>query len=326
MRILVTGSTGHLGEALVRTLRAANHDVRGIDILPSAHTDRVGSVSDRAFVMAAMAGMDAVIHSATLHKPHVATHTKQDFIDTNVTGTLTLLECAAECGANRFIFTSTTSAFGAALSPEDGMPAAWITEEVRPIPKNIYGTTKTAAEDLCALFHRKHGLSCLVLRTARFFPEEDDNKDVRAVYDDTNAKINEFLFRRVDLEDVVSAHLCALDKAPALGFGRYIISATSPFTREDLADLRRDAANTVRRYVGFDACFDKFGWSMFPSIDRVYVNERARSALGWRPRFDFHRVLEQADRGEPIGSGLARLIGKKGYHPVAFEDGPYPVE
>lgn len=87
-----------------------------------------------------------------------------------------------------FVFTSTTSSFGDTLTPAAGAPAAWITEDVAPSPKNIYGATKTAAEDLCQLFHRNHGLPCIVLRTSRFFPEEDDNAHTAQAYADGNIK------------------------------------------------------------------------------------------------------------------------------------------
>src|SRR5438067_6035395 len=114
-----------------------------------------------------MSGVEAVLHAATLHKPHVATHSRQAFVDTNVTGTLNVLEEAASAGVERLVFTSTTSAFGAALTPPPGHPAAWITEDVIPVPKNIYGVTKIAAEHLCELFHRNQGLPCIILRTWR---------------------------------------------------------------------------------------------------------------------------------------------------------------
>src|SRR4051812_38507547 len=91
MITLITGSAGHLGEALMRTLRDTR-DVIGVDIKPSAYTDHVGSIAERAFVHDAMRGVDTVLHTATLHKPHVATHTRQDFVDTNISGTLNLLE------------------------------------------------------------------------------------------------------------------------------------------------------------------------------------------------------------------------------------------
>ena len=202
-----------------------------------------------------------------------------------------------------------------------------ITEEVTQIPRNIYGLTKAAAEDICQLFYRKHALPCLVLRTSRFFPEEDDDKAAREAYADDNLKMNEFLFRRVDLQDVVAAHLLALNRAPAIGFGRYIISATTPLMRDDLADLRADAVSVVRRRVPeYELEYERRGWKLLPTIDRVYVNDKARRDLGWQPRYDFRFLLECLRSGNDIRSPLARLVGSKGYHGHAFTEGPYPVE
>src|SRR5260370_35554587 len=108
-----------------------------------------------------MQGVDMVLHTATLHKPHIASHTRQDFVDTNVTGTLNLLEEAVSAGVKSFVFTSTTSVFGHALTPPAGAPAAWITEEVVPVPKNIYGLTKLAAENLWEPFQKDTGFRCI---------------------------------------------------------------------------------------------------------------------------------------------------------------------
>jgi nucleoside-diphosphate-sugar epimerase len=323
-RVLVTGSAGHLGEALVRALRAAGRDVAGLDLLPSPFTTTVGSITDRATVRDCLAGVGAVLHTATLHKPHVGSHSRQDFVDTNITGTLTLLQEAVAAGAGSFVFTSTTSTFGRALTPSPGAPAAWITEEVAPVPRNIYGVTKTAAEDLCALIHSGDGLPIVILRTSRFFPEPDDVDAVRNSYPDANVKANEFLYRRADIQDVVDAHLLALDRAPTIGFGRYIVSATTPFTPADLAALRADAPAVVRRlFPDQQAEYARRGWRMFGQIDRVYVNERARVDLGWAPAYDFRRVLDLLKAGEDPRSPLARAVGAKGYHPVST--GPYTV-
>jgi UDP-glucose 4-epimerase len=317
VKILVTGSAGHLGEGLVRVLRADGADAVGLDILASPYTDIVGSIADRATVRAALRAVDAVVHAATLHKPHVGSHSRQEFVDTNITGTLNLLEEAVAAGVDRFVFTSTTSAFGRALTPPPGAPAAWITEDVAPMPRNVYGATKTAAEDLCELIHRDHGLPVLILRTSRFFPEADDRDEVRSAYDDANLKVNELLYRRVDLQDVVDAHRLALDRAPGLGFGRYIISATTPFTRDDLAGLRADAPAVVaRRHPEYERIYADRGWRMFPTIERVYVNRRAREELGWAPRYDFRAALERLAAGEDPRSELARTVGAKGYHAV----------
>jgi UDP-glucose 4-epimerase len=323
-RVLVTGSAGHLGEALTRTLRDAGRDVVGLDRLASPHTDVVASVTDRAAVRRALEGVTAVLHTATLHKPHVGTHSRQDFVDTNVTGTLVLLEEAVAAGVGAFVFTSTTSAFGRALTPGEGAPAAWITEDVVPRPRNIYGATKVAAEELCELVAADHGLPCLVLRTSRFFPEADDSELVRSGYADANAKVNELLYRRADLADVVDAHLAAMDRAPALGFGRYVVSATTPFGPDDLAELQRDAPAVVERlFPGYRDVYEPLGWRMFPRIDRVYVNDRARTDLGWRPRYDFAVALDLLRSGRPVGSRLASDVGAKGYHEVST--GPYTV-
>ncbi len=317
MRVLVTGSSGHLGEALVRVLRAEGIEVVGLDVLESAHTSAVGSIADRAFVRRSMAGMDAVLHAATLHKPHVGSHTRQDFVDTNITGTLNLLEEAVAAGVQSFVFTSTTSAFGRALSPGPSEPAAWIDEAVAHVPRNIYGATKTAAEDLCELVHRDHGLPCLILRTSRFFPEGDDRDDIRNGYPDANVKLNELLYRRGDIEDMASAHRLALERAGEIGFGRYIVSATTPFARDDLAELRADAPTVVRRlFPDYEEIYAERGWSMFPSIDRVYDNARAREELGWSPRWDFRHALDLVAAGEEPRSELAVTVGMKGYHDV----------
>jgi len=316
MKILVTGSSGHLGEALMRTLAHGPHEAVGVDILRSPYTHIQGSLADRAVVDACMKGVDVVMHAATLHKPHVATHRRQDFVDTNITGTLNLLEAAVVNRVRSFIFTSTTSTFGDALTPPPGSPAVWITESVVPIPKNIYGATKVAAEDLCQLFHRDQKLPCLVLRTSRFFPEEDDLAERRAAFEEANLKANEFLYRRVDIEDVVTAHLLAMEKAPALGFGKFIITATTPFLREDAKELGVDAAAVLRRRVpGYEAIYARIGWKMLPTLDRVYDNERARTLLGWAPKYDFERVLHAVASDIDPRSELARLVGSKGYHP-----------
>lgn len=314
MRVLVTGSAGHLGEALVRVLGSEGFEVVGLDIRPSTHTHLVGSIADRSVVRESMTGVDAVLHTATLHKPHVATHVRQAFIDTNLTGTLNLLEESLVAGGKCFVLTSTTSVYGRALVPPEGAPAAWITEEVAPVPKNIYGATKRAAEDLVELVHREEGLSGVILRTSRFFAEPDDRPEVRASYPDANIKANELLYRRVDLADVVEAHLAALRRAASLGFGRYVISATTPFGPGDLSELRTDAPAVVRRYFpDVEAIYGQAGWKLFSTIERVYVNARARTELGWAPRYDFGRVLEALAAGEDPRSPLAVEVGAKGY-------------
>ncbi|HZU88004.1 MAG TPA: NAD(P)-dependent oxidoreductase [Stellaceae bacterium] len=314
MKILVTGSSSHLGEALVRLSRDLGHEVVGLDIRDGRFTTHLGSIADRACVAHCLTGVQWIFHAAALHRPHIDMCSRQAFVDVNVTGTLLLLEQAAAARVEAFVFTSTTSVFGDALVPPADAPAAWITEEVTPVPRNIYGVTKAAAEDLCQLFHRNQGLPCIVLRTSRFFPEEDLDAAVRTAYAADNIRVSEYLYRRVDLADAASAHLSAAARAPALGFRRYIVSATTPFLPADLPDLRRDAPLAVRRRVpDYEAEYARRGWTMVPYIDRVYVNARARNELGWQPRYDFQFLIDRLRAGEDPRSPLARLVGAKGY-------------
>lgn len=314
--ILVTGSSGHLGEALVRVLREQGRDPVGLDRKPGPYTGITGDIADRALVRDVLSGgFTAVLHAATLHKPHVGSHSRQEFIDANITGTLNLLEESVETSVQAFVYTSTTSAFGRALVPATGEPAAWITEDVPGIARNIYGATKTAAEDLCQLAAADDGLPVIVLRTSRFFPEGDDDYAARAAYPDGNLKANEFLHRRVDIADVVDAHLLAMTTAPGIGFARYIISATTPFTPGDMREVRDGADRVVlERFPDAGEEYQRRGWRLPAGIDRVYVNARARAELGWTPRYDFRSVLDALKRDEDPRSPLARAVGAKGYH------------
>ena len=327
MNILVTGSSGHLGEALVRTLKGLGHQVTGLDVKPSPYTDIVGDIAIKYDVEKAALGTEAIIHAATLHKPHVATHSKQDFIDTNITGTLNLLEVASMIKTRAFIMTSTTSTFGDALTKNPGEPAVWIDEEVVPKPKNIYGVTKLAAENLCELYYRNAKLNCIILRTSRFFPEEDDKKERRAAFSADNLKVNETLYRRADIADMVSAHLCALDRAVDIGFGKYIISGDTPFQKSDLIQLGTDAKIVLAKYFpDYPEIYARLNWQMFSSIDRVYCNQKAKRELLWSPKYTFDYILSHLKQGLPYQSELALEVGSKGYHDRAFSHGPYPVD
>ena len=324
MRLLVTGSSGHLGEALVRTLRGRGEDVTGLDIRPSEWTDVVGSVSDVDVVREVMTGIDVVMHAATLHKPQLAFVSRQAFVDTNISGTLTLLDAAANADVRAFVMSSSTTVFGDALLPATTEPAAWIDESVVPVPKNVYGVTKAAAEDLCQLAFRNQGLSCVVLRVARFFPEPDDMPDAHEGRSDDNVKADEYASRRIALEDVVDAHLLAADRAPQLGFRRYVVSSTTPFEPEDLPQLRTDAPTVfARRAPEAAVVWAGRGWRFPSRVDRVYVNSSARLELNWRPRFDLHAIARLVASDGTIRTPLAQQVGSKEYVASSYHRGTF---
>ncbi len=302
MRVLLTGSTGWLGRYLAPMLREAGHQVIGIDVAPGPDTRIVGSVANRALIERVMFshGIEGVIHAAALHKPDIARYPRQAFVDVNVTGTLNLLEAAVAAGADRFVFTSTTSLMiTQAIRDETAEEAAWLDETSGPLkPRNIYGVTKRSAEELCRLIHGDTGLPVVVLRTSRFFPEDDDtHRDLSG----ENMKANEFLNRRLTVEDCARAHVAALDQAPRIRFGTYVVSAPSPFARTDVADLKRDAPAVIARL--FPDAADLYaarGWSLPPSIGRVYDAGAIDRDLGFRCATDFAAILAAMREDRPL--------------------------
>jgi UDP-glucose 4-epimerase len=308
MNILMTGSSGWLGQTLVPQLVREGHTVIGLDPVPAPTTRVVGSVADRALVRKTLRdhGIDAIVHAGALHKPQVATHDPSQFVAVNVQGTLNLLEeaCAPGSAVDRFVFTSTTSLM---ISHEiwsgraRGEPrAVWIDEQMAPLlPRNIYGVSKLSAEHLCRMYHESRGLPVVVLRTARFFPEEDDMAH-GIIQSGDNTKANEFLYRRLTVEDAAEAHVAALKRAPTLGFDTFIISALTPFRPDHCEDLMRDAPSVVAHlYPRYREVYARRGWTMFASIDRVYDAGKAVRRLGFACRTGFKEILDQLDGAVP---------------------------
>ena len=293
MKVLLTGSTGWLGRHLAPMLMKAGHEVVGIDIAPGPFTQVIGSVANRSVIDDTFAahGIEAVIHAGGLHKPDIARFPAQAFIDTNVTGTLNLLEAAVASGHDRFVMTSTTSLMiSQAIRDGDLQDAIWLDETTGPLaPRNIYGVTKLAAEGLCRQAALASPLNCIALRTSRFFPEDDDTHSDPP---GDNLKANEFLHRRLTVRDAARAHVEALARAPDIGFGMYLVSAPTPFTPADCARLKRSAAELIAdRFPDAAALYAERGWVLPASIGRVYDGSLISRELGFEYETDFVAIL-----------------------------------
>jgi nucleoside-diphosphate-sugar epimerase len=304
MKVLVTGSSGWLGRHLMPLLKRAGHEPLGLDMVRAECTDVIASVADRNAITALFAKhrFDGVIHGGALHKPDIARYPQQAFIDVNVTGTLNLLEAAAQRPDTRFIFTSTTSLMISQKIRDERLgEAAWLDEEAGPLePRNIYGVTKLAAEGLCRQHHLEHGLRVVILRTSRFFPEVDDTLTAP---DGRNLKANEMLHRRATVRDMARAHLAAFEQACDVKFGLYIVSAPTPFRRSQAGRLKNDAASVVREmFPDAGELYARIGWHLPKSIGRVYDGTRITRDLAFTYETSFGEVLDalRAGRSPPL--------------------------
>jgi UDP-glucose 4-epimerase len=278
VKVLVTGASGRIGGAIAARL-SLRHQVTGFDLRPGPLTTVIGDLRDTTMLAGLVAGIDAVVHTASLHVPDLAARSEQEFRDVNVHATRRLLQACGEAGIRRFVYTSTTSLYGDALLP-DARGAVWVTEDLAPRPRDIYDETKLAAEAACARA-AQDGLSCVSLRMSRCFPEEPR---LLAIYR---------LYRGVDADDVAQAHELAL-AAGATGFDVFNVSAPSPFGPADCPRLLAEAdALILERFPWAQAEFARRGWRLPGSIDRVYVVDKAITGLGYRPAHDFASLFRR---------------------------------
>jgi UDP-glucose 4-epimerase len=281
MKILITGAAGRIGRATCISL-SREHEIIGFDSAPSSTSDIVASIEDTDRIRAALRGVDAVIHIAALHAPHVGHFSEETFEAVNVSATEALAHLAAEAGVRSFVFTSTTALYGSA-STLNGR-AAWIDEETVPLPRTIYHRTKLRAESGLEAIALQTTLPVTVIRMSRCFPEP---APVMAAYR---------LHRGVDARDVADAHALAAT-VPSSGFRRFVVSGSTPFLPEDRDQLWKNASEVIEmRCPELAAVFRRRKWKLPSSIDRVYSSSRATSELRWRARYGFEEVLAQLDR------------------------------
>jgi len=282
MRVLVTGAAGLIGSRVAARLRE-DHDVIGLDLAAGPQVQIVGDCFDMAEWRQSAGRVDAIVHVAALHAPHVGERSNAEFRRTNVEATSRLLDFGVGCGATHFVLTSTTSLYGHALAQVG--QAAWIDEQIQPEPRDIYDETKLEAEKLAV--SAENAFNVTSLRMSRCFPEA---ADVMAWYR---------LHRGVDRRDVAEAHALALGRngPPAT----YVISACTPFRREDREDIYIDAPMVIeRRCPGLIERMASRGWRPPQSIDRIYDAGLAASELGFAPAFGIESCL--ATDWDPIPS------------------------
>ena len=272
--ILLTGSSGRIGRAIAASLQN-EYTILGIDVRPGPYTTHVMDILSTD-ILKLVGEANAVIHTAALHAPHVGVYDNTKFWDVNVRATENLLNACLKKKIDRFVYTSTTSIYGDALvQPQK---AVWVTEELQPQPRDIYDETKLAAEILCQEA-TSDILSCLCLRMSRCFPEDER---LMAIYR---------LYRGISIHDVVLAHRLALT-SNIKGFDKMNISSQTPFSSHEIYDLYNRADDVINKHHPHaQNIFQDRGWTLPKTIDRVYVIEKAKRLLGFRPSFNFMEFL-----------------------------------
>ncbi len=277
----MTGSSGPKAGAIVARELGLQHQLVGVDLAPppadatltAHHVADIRSIQDWRPLLE---GIDAVVHFAALHAPHRETHSRAEFLATNVEATARLVDAARQAGVRRFLLASTTSVYGRSMRSKTR--AVWVTEALVPDAEDIYDETKLAAESLCRAAFSSTFVTA-ALRFSRSFPEP---LPLMALYR---------LYRGVDGRDVAHAFARTL-AAPLSSFEAFNVSGDTPFLETDCDALMADAPSVLRlRCPDLVEAFAARGWQLPTSIDRVYVADKAKRQLGYAPRYSWESVV-----------------------------------
>jgi nucleoside-diphosphate-sugar epimerase len=185
-RFLVTGGAGFIGSSLVRELVARGEQVRVLDNFATGRRDNLrslagrievveGRVEDPGTVATAMQGIDYVLHQAALPSVQRSVEAPVESHAANLTGTLVLLQAAADAGARRFVYASSSSVYG-------DSPTLPKVETMPTDPLSPYAVGKLGGELYCRVFHRLHGLETVSLRYFNVFgPGQSPDSQYAAV-------------------------------------------------------------------------------------------------------------------------------------------------
>jgi len=312
--ILVTGSAGRVGRAVVAALRAQGRAVRGFDLRASG-TDAdeiVGSLEDANRLAEAVDGVEAILHLGAFMSWSPADRDRMFAV--NVEGTRRLLDAASVAGIRRFVFASSGEVY-----PENRPEFLPVAEDHPLNPNSPYGLTKLLGEQLVHFHQRSGAFETVILRFShtqdaaelldeesffsgpRFFLRprirQQENFGNTAIADLLRSKdIGEpahvlarnengrpFRMHITDTRDMVAGILLALDHPQAAG-GIFNLGADEPADFADL--LPRIAARTGLPIVTVD----------FPGAGVYYQtsNERIRNTLGFAAEWTMDRMLDEA--------------------------------
>ncbi|MTD58427.1 SDR family NAD(P)-dependent oxidoreductase [Amycolatopsis pithecellobii] len=308
-RVLVTGADGFIGSHLVERLLSETASVRALcvynsngsygwlDELESSRVDdidvRLGDVRDSRFVQDTVRGVDIVFHLAALIAIPYSYISPSSYVDTNVMGTLNVLEAVREAGEVRMVNTSTSEVYG---TPET-VPIS----EKHPLRgQSPYAATKIAADQLCESFARSFGTPVVTLRPFNTF---GPRQSARAVLPTILGQLLAGA-KQVSLGNLSPRRDLTYVADTVEGFVRMAEAEIAPGS---LVQLGTGNAVSVRDL--FDLCCEATGADAEVVVDESRIRPqagevhvllsdpgRARETLGWEPRFDLAKGIAETAR------------------------------
>jgi len=297
-RVLVTGADGFIGSHLTEALVRAGHEVKAFVLYNSFNSwgwlDHclpevegkfevfAGDIRDPHGVREAMKGCDAVLHLAALIAIPYSYHSPDTYVDTNVKGTLNVLQAARELGVQRVVHTSTSEVYGTARF----VP---INEDHPLQGQSPYSATKIAADQLAYSFHASFGLPVVI---ARPFNTYGPRQSARAVIPTIITQIangarqiklgaisptRDFNFVR----DTVAGFIAALDSNQGLG---EVVNFGSNFEISigDTARLIAEAMDTEIEIIADETRLRPEN----SEVERLWAdNSKAKRLFGWQPSY-----------------------------------------
>ncbi|MGM0586390.1 MAG: SDR family NAD(P)-dependent oxidoreductase [Pseudomonadota bacterium] len=297
--VLVTGGDGFIGSHLIEALVEAGAEVTAlslynafdsmgwIDDLPPETRASVnavrGDVRDAALVHRLVARQEVVFHLAALIAIPHSYVAAQSYVDTNVLGTLNVLEAARANDIERLVHTSTSEVYGTAVTTP--------IDESHPLQgQSPYSATKIGADMLAEAFTRSHDLPVAILRPFNTYgPRQSEraviptvirqalDPEVEAIRVGDTSPVRDFTF----VADTVAAFL-AIGAAPGIAFGRpYNAGSGRSVTVAETIGLILDLAES-RKPVKREAA------RLRPERSEVRElladHAQLSAATGWRPR------------------------------------------
>ena len=323
LSILVTGADGFIGSHLTEALVRQGHKVRAFVLYNSFNSwgwldqcaDDVkgkfevfaGDIRDPYGVKEAMNGCDVVLHLAALIAIPYSYHSPDTYVDTNIKGTLNVLQAARELGVNRVIHTSTSEVYGTACF----VP---ITEQHPLQGQSPYSATKIAADQLAYAFYVSFGVPVVI---ARPFNTNGPRQSARAVIPTIIAQIANGK-RHIKLgavsptrdfnyvQDTVAGFIAAMNSDQ--GFGEVVnFGSNFEITIGDTAHLIAEAMNVDIKIITDEARLRPVD----SEVERLWAdNAKAKKLFGWQPSYGgregFKRgIVETAEWFEKSGNLFA---------------------